>query len=297
MKRDSRGARTRASSGRGASLTRFEIAFVAVLVAIWLPGLAALSSVWSEVEYASHGFLVPFAALWAATAHRVALAQLEARPSRAGLAGLGLAGVVYAMGLVLQEPTWIGLAAVATAIFGVLALRGEEWVRTLRFSLAYLVFMVPLPSDWIMPIVVRLQVVMSSVAVSILQEAGVAIYREGNVLTLPGDRSLFVAEACSGITSLITLIPIGVFIAYFTEARLARRLVLVACVVPIALAGNLLRVLLTVWLALRVDIEFATQGPLHEWAGIGTYVIGCLALLGVGAAMRRIWPEQPVGAR
>ena len=111
------------------------------------------------------------------------------------------------------------------------------------------------------------------------------------MLTLPGDTSLFVAEACSGITSLITLLPIGVFVAYFTESELRRRVLLVLAVLPIALAGNLLRVVLTVWLAMHYDVEFATHGPLHEWAGVATYVIGCLCLLALGRLMRMAWPE------
>jgi exosortase len=139
---------------------------------------------------------------------------------------------------------------------------------------------------------VKLQLLVSSVGVEFLQQGGIAIFREGNVLTLPGGRSLFVAEACSGITSLITLLPIGVFIAYFTESISWRRLVLVGAVVPIALAGNLLRVILTVLFSIHVSVEFATRGPLHEWAGVATYVIGCACLLGVGALMRRFLPED-----
>ena len=151
--------------------------------------------------------------------------------------------------------------------------------------------MIPIPFEWVTPVIVRLQLLVSTIAVSILQSGGFAIYREGNILHLPGDETLFVAEACSGITSLITLIPIGVFIAYFTESTLKRRLILIATVLPIALLGNLLRVLLTVVLASRVDVSLATEGPLHEWAGIGTYVLGCLCLLGIGALMRKLWPE------
>jgi len=274
-------------------MSRFEIALLVLLGVIWIPGLSALAGVWSGVEYASHGFLVPFVALWAATAHRQHLAAIGARPVPGGVLWIGLSLLVYLVALSTGDASLIGLAAVATACLVVLALRGFEWVLTLRFPLAYLLFGVPLPPDWVSPVIVRLQLLMSGVAVSILQEAGVAIHREGNVLMLPGDRNLFVAEACSGITSLITLIPIGVFIAYFTESRLTRRLVLVASVVPIALAGNLLRVLLTVEVALWGDVDLATEGPLHEWAGIGTYVIGCLCLLGVGALMRRLWPDRP----
>jgi exosortase len=278
----------------GLSLTGFEIVLIGTLILIWIPGLRQLAKVWSEVEYASHGFLVPFVALWAATAHRAELAELGVKPMRGGLLLIALAGAGLLGALLLNNPTVTGLVFVVTVLLVVLALRGAAWVRTLGFSLAYLLFMVPLPLGWVTPIIVQLQLLVSSAAVRILQAFGVAIYREGNVMTLPGDVSLFVAEACSGITSLITLIPIGIFIAYFTESTTPRRLVLVAAVIPIALAGNLLRVVLTVILSIRFSVPFATEGPLHEWAGVGTYVIGCGALLGVGALMGRFFPEPEI---
>jgi exosortase len=275
-----------------ASTQRVEIALIATLIVIWIPGILQLAEVWSSLEYASHGFLVPFVALWAATAHRVELARLESRPIAGGLVLMGLLACCYLAALLFRDSTLLGLVAVATVVASVLALRGVAWVSTLRFSLGYLLFMVPLPVAWVTPVIVKLQLLVSSVGVEFLQRGGIAIFREGNVLTLPGGRALFVAEACSGITSLITLLPIGVFIAYFTESISWRRLVLVGAVVPIALAGNLLRVILTVLLSIHVSVEFATQGPLHDWAGVATYVIGCACLLGVGALMRRFLPED-----
>jgi exosortase len=275
-----------------ASINRVEIALIATLIVIWVPGILQLAEVWNSLEYASHGFLVPFVALWAATAHRVELARLEPRPMPGGLVLMGLVACGYLAALLFRDSTLLGLVAVATVVATVLALRGVAWVSTLRFSLGYLLFMVPLPVAWVTPVIVKLQLLVSSIGVVFLQRGGVAIFREGNVLTLPGGQSLFVAEACSGITSLITLLPIGVFIAYFTETILWRRLVLVGAVIPIALAGNLLRVILTVVLSIRVSVDFATQGPLHEWAGVATYVIGCACLLGVGALMRRFLPED-----
>lgn len=272
-------------------MTRVEWAIVALFVVGWIPGLLVLSEVWSSVEYASHGYLVPFVALWAATAHRAQLRHLPAQPVPGGLLALGVLALAYLGALGFGDATLLGLLLVATVAVGVLALRGTAWARTLQFPLAYLLFMVPLPTSWVTPLIVELQLLVSTLAVRLLQAGGVAIFREGNVLTLPGDQTLFVAEACSGITSLITLIPIGVFIAYFTESVLWRRLVLVAAVVPIALAGNLLRVVLTVVVAIEVDVAFATEGPLHEWAGVATYVLGCLCLLAVGGVLGRLVPE------
>jgi exosortase len=271
-------------------LSRVDRAIVLLLILIWIPGMLELGEVWARVEYASHGFLVPVVALWAATAHREALARIEPTPLPGGRLILAALAPVYLASLVFGNPTLLGVVAVATVAAAVLALRGVRWLMTLRFPLAYLLFMVPLPVAWVTPVIVKLQLWVSQAAVELLQSQGVAIYREGNVLVLPGDVELFVAEACSGITSLITLIPIGVFIAYFTDVVLWRRVALVVAVVPIALAGNLLRVILTVWLSIEVSVGFATSGPLHEWAGVLTYVIGCLALLGVGVLLRRFGP-------
>lgn len=278
-------------------MSRSEILVVAALALIWVPGLLALSEVWSQVEYASHGYLVPFVALWAATAHRERLARLPAEPVAGGRLALAGLALVYAVALVYGDPTLLGVLAVVTVAAAVWALRGPAWLRTLRFPLAYLAFMVPLPNAWVTPLIVQLQLFVSTVAVRLLQAGGMAVFRDGNVLTLPGDRALFVAEACSGITSLITLIPIGVFIAYFTEAIPWRRVAIVAFVVPVALAGNLLRVVITVLLAIEVSVPFATEGPLHEWAGVATYVFGCAGLLAFGEILRRLSERAPPAER
>jgi exosortase len=269
----------------------FDWIVIAVLAFVQAPGLVVLAKVWSEVEYASHGFLVPLVALWVATAHREALSRLEGRRESAGFALIALVTLASLGALVVGQPTAIGVTLVLTIWAAVWALRGRAWVRVLAFPLGYLVFLIPLPSAWVTPLIVKLQILVSSAGVTLLRMGDVPVFREGNVLTLPGDTSLFVAEACSGITSLITLLPIGVFIAYFTETAWTRRVLLVLAVLPIALAGNLLRVILSVLLAIHVDVEFATRGPLHEWAGVATYVLGCVLLLAIGRGLRWTWPE------
>jgi len=272
-------------------LSGFEWIVIAMLGFVQAPGLFVLAEVWSEVEYASHGFLVPLVALWAATAHRETLARLEPRPERVGLVLIVVTTLASLGALLAGDPTAVGIALVATVWMAVWGLRGRAWVRVLAFPLGYLIFLIPLPNAWVTPVIVKLQTLVSGVGVALLRMGGVPVFREGNVLTLPGDTSLFVAEACSGITSLITLLPIGVFVAYFTESAWTRRTLLVLAVLPIALAGNLLRVILTVLLAIHVDVEFATGGPLHEWAGVATYVLGCALLLALGRGLRWAWPE------
>jgi exosortase/archaeosortase family protein len=95
---------------------------------------------------------------------------------------------------------------------------------------------------------------------------------------------------CSGITSIITLLPLAVFLAYFTERTLPRRLVLVAAAIPLAMLGNLLRVVSTVVAAQSFGADAVTTGPVHEWSGVAVYALACLALLGIGVLMRRMVP-------
>jgi exosortase len=263
---------------------------VLLVAAAFAPALLALSRVWSSVDHASHGYLVPLVALWAASSKRRALAGLPRRRDLRGLVLLAAAFALHFAGVTTGIASFAGLAVVAAVAGTLLFLCGAAWLRTLSFAVAFLFFLVPLPDAWLMPVIVNLQLGVSTVGVWILQIAGVPVFRNGNVIELPGDVSLFVAEACSGITSVVTLLPLGVFLAYFTERTLARRAILVAAVLPLALLGNLIRVVGTVLAAREVGAAAATSGSVHEAAGLLTYVLGCLALLGVGRLMRWIAP-------
>jgi exosortase len=267
---------------------------LAALFAVLWPGLREMAAVWNRVDYSSHGYLIPFVALWAASAQRHVLPQLPRRRDMRGAAALVVALLAYLLGLVAGEVWLAGVAGVAALAGAILYARGLAWLGALVFPLGYLLFMVPIPDAWLAPVIVRLQLLVSSVGTAILQALGQPVLRTGNVLQLSGGEQLFVAEACSGITSLITLVPLGVFLAYFTVRGNARRAWLVLTVIPVALAGNLVRVLLTVGLANRIGAKAATESSLHEWIGLSTYVVACLVVLGLGQIMRRAESSGPV---
>ena len=269
------------------------IALLALLAVLW-PGLREMAAIWNHVDYYSHGYLIPFVALWAASAQRHVLPSLPRSRDLRGVVVLAVALFAYLLGLLAGEVWLVGVAGVAALAGTILYARGAEWLRTLAFPLGYLLFMVPIPDVWLAPVIVRLQLLVSSVGTEILHALGQPVLRAGNVLQLASGEQLFVAEACSGITSLITLIPLGVFLAYFTVRGTARRLLLVATVIPVALAGNLVRVLLTVALAERIGAQAAADSSLHAWIGLSTYVVACLVVLGVGARMRRSDAANPV---
>lgn len=265
------------------------------LLAAFAPALLELSEEWDAREYYSHGYLVPLVSLWAGVVIAGGRRRLPCVSDIRGLGLLALSVLGYAGGLGTGWAPLLGVSFVLAVAALVWARCGLSWLRALAFPVGFLLFMVPLPDVWVTPVIVSLQLLVSHAAVGIVRFAGMSVHREGNIIELSGDESLFVAEACSGITSVITLIPIAVVVAYFTERAMWRRGVLLVAVVPLAIGGNLIRVVGTIVAAQEYGVKAATQGSLHELAGVMTYVFGCLALLGLGALMRRRWPENVAG--
>ena len=114
---------------------------------------------------------------------------------------------------------------------------------------------------------------------SALQLLGVPVLREGNVIQL-ARTVLEVAEACSGIRSLLTLVTLAIIYGYFLETRLSRRIIFAVAAIPIAVVANGLRVFGTGLLAHYVSPEVA-QGFFHTFSGWLVFVIAMLLLFSV----------------
>lgn len=271
-------------------MTRREIGFALALLVVFAPGLAALAGAWSAAEYQSHGFLVPVVSLLAARqrARRGPAARSDGRGALVLVGAL----LLYGFGIAAGSVTAQGLALCAAVTGAVWYLRGPAWLRRLAFPLGYLLFLVPLPLPWVAAAVVPLLEFVTAGSVEVLRGAGVAVLREGSVIQLPNGESLFVAEACSGLTSLVTLMPIAVLIAWLAPLPAGRRTALVALVVPIAMGANLLRVVATVLGSEAFGTAAMTAEPTHSLLGLSVYVVACLALL---ALARWLEPASSTG--
>ena len=275
------------AEGVGVGMRTQDWAIAGMLALVLAPGVAVLAEIWMSVPYYSHGFLIPFVALWAASSKRRVLPLLESGWDGRGAWALALALFGYLLGWLGGLITLVGISMVGAVAGGVWLLRGRLWLKTLSFPIGYLLFMVPIPDTWLAALTGQLQLWVSEVGTAILQLMGESVLRRGNVIELPGGGQLFVAEACSGITSLLTLLALGTILAYFTERRVVRRVLMVLSVIPVALLGNLVRVVLTVEWAQRVGVAAAADSAIHDWVGVGTYISACLVMLGISGLFRR----------
>lgn len=265
-----------------------EWVLAALLVVTFAPALVALAGVWTTVDYQSHGFLVPVVSLWVLLRERNRWPQLETRADGRGLLVVVAALVVYLLAQAAGEVSLQGLSMVTAIAGAVLFARGPAWLRHLAFPIGFLVFMVPVPASWITPLILELQLFVSIVSLAILDALGAPIVREGNVMYLPSGDSLFVAEACSGVTSIITLAPLGVLLAYYTLRRPGTRVLLVLSVIPLAMIGNLARVVAVTLGAMQWGIAAAAEGPAHDVAGVLTYAVACLLLIVTSTLLGRL---------
>jgi len=239
--------------------------------------IAKLVHDWSIDENYSHGFLVVPIALYFVWERRQKLFAAASQPSMFGLV-IALGSIALLLAGVLGAEVFTTEVSLLGAITGsVLFLLGWAHLRVLLFPIAFLMLMVPLPAIIFNQITFPLQLLASRVGESALVLAQIPVLREGNVIHL-ANTSLEVAEACSGIRSLISLLTLGIVYAYFVDSRTWTRMILVAATVPVAIIANGFRVAGT-GIAAHFIGPAAAEGFLHTFSGWLVFVSAFVILL------------------
>ena len=247
-----------------------------------LPDLVA--AWWTDDNY-SHGFLIPPIAAYFAWERRHRFGAAVLRPSAAGLVIVLGSLLVLAVGVVGVELflTRISLLGILAGI--VVFLFGWARLRVVVFPLAFLLLMIPLPAIIFNQIAFPLQLVASQFGETVIRTADIPVLREGNILVL-ANITLEVAEACSGIRSLISLLTLGIVFGYFADERAWVRLAIVASTVPVAIVSNGARVAGT-GIAAHHFGRAAAEGFFHEFSGWIVFAVAFALMLTVQRAL--IW--------
>jgi len=249
--------------------------FGILLIAAYFTILVKLVNQWSTDDDVSHGFFVPIVAGYIAWTRRDALLRIQWKPAWWGLGLLLWAAVQAYLGLLGAE-LFLQRTAFLMSLLGLLlVLGGTALVRELLFPLLLLPFMIPLPTVIYNQITFPLQLFASTVAEKSLEILNVPVIRDGNILELASQK-LSVAEACSGIRSLLSLSFLSQVYAYFFDRKVWMRWVLLIATVPIAIIANSARVTIT-GLFSEIDPSLA-EGFFHEAEGWVIFVVA-LAML------------------
>jgi exosortase len=182
------------------------------------------------------------------------------------------------------------ISIVGTLVGVLLFLFGWARLRVLAFPIAFLLLMIPIPAIIFNQIAFPLQIFASRVGESALELSNIPVLREGNVLIL-ANTTLEVAEACSGIRSLVSLITLAIVFGYFSDPRPWVRTLIAASAVPIAILTNGARVAGT-GIAASLYGSAAAEGFIHEFAGWLVFVAAFALLALLQQLIARVLPQQ-----
>jgi exosortase len=267
------------------------VALLAVsFVVLYGEVLSTLVRDWANDGNYSHGFLIIPIAAYLAWERRTTLRHLPMRPSGWGLFVVAASFGVLLIGSLGAELFLTRMALLGTLAGSVLFVLGAGHLKALAFPIAFLLLMIPLPSILFNQIAFPLQLVASRLGVVPLVAAGIPVLREGNVIVLP-HTTLEVAEACSGIRSLVSLLTVGIVYGYFIDPRGGIRLAVALATIPVAILANGARVAGT-GIAAHYYGAAAAEGFFHTFSGIFVFVTAFLMLSFAGWLLRRMIPSR-----
>jgi len=233
------------------------------------------STLWNQADN-SHGLLVPFVSLGLIWIGRDRLRQDEVSTSGAGLVLMACSLGVYLLALVGGVAVMTRIMFVFSLAGMILFLFGWNVFRPLVFPLFFLLFMVPVPVSVIGLVTLPLQSFATRLSSEVIQYCSIPVLREGNMLYFVNSQ-LEVAEACSGIRSLVAMVMLGTLFGYLSRQPLWIKGLLLLSTVPVAMFANILRISGTGVLAHFFGDQVA-RGFLHEFSGLAVFIFGFLLL-------------------
>ena len=245
---------------------------------------------WYNDDNYSHGFLIVPLALYFVWERREKLRKIPVTPSAWGLVFVLGSVVVLVAGILGSELFLTRISILGTVVGVILFLFGWAHLRALAFPVAFLLLMIPIPAILFNQIAFPLQLLASQFGESAMGLANVPVLREGNVLIL-ANTTLEVAEACSGIRSLVSLLTLAIVFGYFSDPRGWVRTLLTLSAIPVAIVTNGFRVAGTGIAAHRFGAA-AAEGFFHEFSGWLVFVSAFMLMLAVQRAIVRLAPAS-----
>ncbi len=258
--------------------------FIPILLIFYYNTIILLIESWMYNEYYSHGFLVPIISGYIVWNMRKELGSIDKNPSQFGL-------ILFAMGIIIQAISvlWTirflsGISLLLSLAGAIVYLYGWEFMKKIRFPYFFLVFMIPLPIIYLITSPAQMISVLATANLANL--IGIPAVRDGLLLTIPAG-AFEVGVECSGINSLISLFMIGILFAYILEGSSLMKATILISTIPLALAGNILRITSILVIASKYGQEAAIN-YFHDFSSLLLFSVALFGLFLVGRCFGRL---------
>jgi exosortase len=219
---------------------------------------------------------------------------IECRPDPSsvlmGWLAIAIAGACYAIGR-SQEFFQFEIGSQVPLLAGViLVMSGWGALRRSWFILLLTFLVIPIPGSVLIDVLLPLKELVSTIVAQVLYMSGMPIARDGVILYV-GNYQLLIADACSGLNSMVALSAVSVLYLYLMGGRgLAPRVVLLLSVVPVAFIVNLIRVAALVIVTYQQGD--AAGRRFHDNAGYLEIALAFALLYLVDRGVTRLWPAM-----
>ena len=239
----------------------------------------------------SHGWIIPLVAGFAIWRQREKLALAEKKPSCVGLLVIVLSLVLHWVGY-RSQLTRLSLFSLVGLLWGIpYYLYGPAVARLLIFPCSYLIFCIPF--SFLSSITVPLRLLAGSITTALLNGLGIAAVRSGTAIhsAAAGGFNFDVADACSGLRSLLAMTALTAVYAWVTQKTLLKKWILFVCAVPLAIVGNISRIL-TIALVAQVFGQQRAWDVYHKYSGFIVFSVAILLMACLGSILDTDYRER-----
>lgn len=238
----------------------------------------------------SHGWLVPIVCGAVVWMKRREIAAAPKSVSRVGLALVITALLMHWLGAKAQQ-TRLSLFGLVLLIWAIpFYLYGWRTAKLLIFPCSYLIFCIPL--NFLDSLTFPLRLFATIISTAMLNGLGIAAERSGSAIysMAAGGFSFDVADPCSGIRSLLALTALTAVYAYFTQKTLLRKWLLFLAAIPLAIVGNIARIVVVAIVAEAFGQQLAL-GLFHDYSGYVVFSVAITLMLGIGSLLNTNFQE------
>lgn len=246
------------------------------MAALAVPTIVSLGQGPWQMESGVHGVIVLVTGIWLLLRRwdDITAMQSPGKP----LVTVALLAVALPMYVAGRAFEFISIEA-AALLLAMVAVMQQYWgmavVRLMWFPILYLGFVVPIPGWLLDTVTLPLKIFVSEIVTGALADLGYPVGRLGVTIYI-ASYQLLMEDACAGLNSLVSLSAIGLFYVYLIRgSNPVYSLILLAMVIPIAIAANCVRVAALVLITYHFGNAMA-QGFLHNFAGMVTFVSALL---------------------
>ncbi len=259
------------------------------------PLLDWLRAVWVQSEDMGHGPILPLVSLFALWRRRPAIRAAIGAPDGRGVLLTAVGLVLFWAGLLMEDVRVCLLALVLWTWTVPFALWGWGVARQLVFPCGYLLLSIPIDT-LVIYLTMKLRLLAAALAVGIVNGLGLETLRVGTGIhsMAGGGINLDVAEPCSGLRSIFAMTALAGAYAFFTQRSLWKQWLLFAFAIPVAVAGNVVRIVAIILVAAWRGEE-AALGFYHDYSGYLVFLVGILLLVEIGRGIAALGRQGGTG--